>query len=346
MARDYPKQKTRSDVSRRVLQRAAGLAETLEGLAAKPVKLWRTKGFPYRAPSVPRGVEVPPKESTLGADFDTDFARGPGSRFVRRLLVAGPVTGMVHFVARPKIEGADRLTDLANNESIGGVIFAPNHHSHLDTPLMVTVVPKPWRDRLVVAAAADYFFDKRIKGTLAAIALNAIPIDRETTSRKSSDELRRLIARDWSLVIYPEGGRSPDGWGQEFKAGAAYLSAKTGAPVVPVFIDGTGAIFGKGMKRPKRGHTRVVFGSPLFPDESENTRRYNERIERAVTLLGDESSSDFWTARRRAASGTSTPLTGPDYTGWRRQWALYEHRKTGAAGQRRRQKRRWPDIGN
>jgi 1-acyl-sn-glycerol-3-phosphate acyltransferase len=42
-------------------------------------------------------------------------------------------------------------------------------------------------------------------------------------------------------VIFPEGGRSPDGWGQEFKGGAAYLSNRTGAPVVPVFIDGTGS---------------------------------------------------------------------------------------------------------
>jgi 1-acyl-sn-glycerol-3-phosphate acyltransferase len=345
MARDYPKLKTRSAASRRLLVRAAGIAEAFENVARKPVRMWRTKGFPFRAPSIPLGVAVPPKESTLGADFDTDFARKPAARFVRRLLVAGPVSAMVHGLARPKVEGVDRLTDLANNEAIGGVIFAPNHHSHLDTPLMVSAVPKPWRDRLVVAAAADYFFDKRVKGTFAALALNAIPIDRETTSRKSSDQLRALLARDWSLVIYPEGGRSPDGWGQEFKAGAAYLSIKTGAPVVPVFIDGTGAIFGKGMKRPKRGHTRVVFGAPLFPDETENTRRFNDRIERAVTLLGDESTTDFWTARRRAASGASTPLTGPDYAGWRRQWALYEHRKTGAAGQRRRQKRRWPDLG-
>ncbi|NBN90864.1 MAG: hypothetical protein EBV24_11330, partial [Actinobacteria bacterium] len=159
MARDYPKQNVRSAASRRVLQRAAGVAEGLETLARKPVKIWRTKGFPYRAPSVPRGVAVPAKESTLGANFDTDFARGPGARFLRRLLVAGPVTGMVQFLARPKVEGVDRLADLANNESISGVIFAPNHHSHLDTPLMVTAVPKPWRDRLVVAAAADYFFD-------------------------------------------------------------------------------------------------------------------------------------------------------------------------------------------
>ena len=94
------------------------------------------------------------------------------------------------------------------------------------------------------------------KGIIAALSLNAIPIDREVTGRKSADMIRDLIDDGWSLVIYPEGGRSPDGWGQEFKGGAAYLSSRTGAPVVPVFIDGTGAIFGKGMKRPKPGRPR------------------------------------------------------------------------------------------
>ena len=49
-------------------------------------------------------------------------------------------------------------------------------------------------------------------------------------------------------MIYPEGGRSPDGWGQPFKGGAAYLANRTGAPVVPVHIDGTDSIFAKGMK--------------------------------------------------------------------------------------------------
>ncbi len=85
---------------------------------------------------------------------------------------------------------------------------------------------------------------------MASLSLNAIPIDREVTGRKSSEMIKELIEEGWSLMIYPEGGRSPDGWGQDFKGGAAYLSARTGAAVVPVFIDGTGALFGKGMKRP------------------------------------------------------------------------------------------------
>jgi 1-acyl-sn-glycerol-3-phosphate acyltransferase len=236
------------------------------------------------------------------------------------------------------------LDDLRRREDPPVVIFTPNHHSHLDTPLMSVAVPEPWRRKLVVAAAADYFFNGRVKGTAAALALNAYPIDREVTSRKSADAVRSLLDDGWSLVIYPEGGRSPDGWGQEWKGGAAYLSIRTGSPVVPVFIDGTGAIFGKGMKRPRPGRTRVVFGHPMWPEEGESTRRFGARIEAAVTALGDEALTDYWTARQRAAAGTNPRLSGPDYTGWRRQWTLSEHRRLGMAGLRRRQKRRWPAI--
>ena len=179
-------------------------------------------------------------------------------------MVEGPVRLAARVLASPEILGTDRLADLTSLEDPPAVIFAPNHHSHLDTGLMIRSVPIAWRHKLVVAAAADYFFDKKWKATLSALSLNAIPIDRELTGRKSSDLIKGLVDDGYSLVIYPEGGRSPDGWGQDFKGGAAYLSARTGAPVVPVFIDGTGAIFGKGMKRPKPGRTKVVFGAPLL----------------------------------------------------------------------------------
>jgi 1-acyl-sn-glycerol-3-phosphate acyltransferase len=325
----------------RKVARAGGAAERMARRVAKPVS---SLGFPYRAPTVPKSVEVPPEPSKLGADFETDWARKAPAKAARRVLVRGPLTAAVKLVANPEVLGVDRLDDLARLDDPPPVIFAPNHHSHLDTPLMVTSVPEPWGSRLVVAAAADYFFNRRTKGVFAALALNALPIDREVTGRKSSDMIRELVEEGWSLVIYPEGGRSPDGWGQEFKGGAAYLSARTGAPVIPVFIDGSGAIYGKGMKRPKPGRTKVIFGAPLWPADGENTRRFNARIEAAVTTLGDEALTDYWTARRRASTRTSPGLRGPEYTSWRRQWQLSEQRKLGAAGLRRRQKRRWPDL--
>ncbi len=275
---------------------------------------------------------VPSEPPTLGANFETAWARKGPAQAARKVITYGPLRLIVHGLARPEVYGADRLEDLRLRDDPPPLIFAPTHHSHLDTPLSIITIPEPWRSKLVIAAAADYFFDTRWKGMIAALSLNAIPIDREVTGRKTSDQLKRLIEDGWSLVIYPEGGRSPDGWGQEFKGGAAYLSSRTGAAVVPMFIDGSGAIFGKGMKRPKPGKTKVVFGSPLPPIEGESTRRFNARIEAAVTTLGDEALTDFWTSRQRRAAGTNPKLTGPDYNGWRRQWALAEHRKLGKAG--------------
>jgi 1-acyl-sn-glycerol-3-phosphate acyltransferase len=296
-------------------------------------------------------VEVPEEPPSLGADYDTDWARSPVARAAREVIAEGPMRVIVRGLADPEISGTDRLDDWRRAAGRDGdddappLIFAPNHHSHLDTALMVRAVPWTWRRKLVVAAAADYFFDKRWKATLAALSLNAVPIERESTGRRSADLVRELVADGWSLVIYPEGGRSPDGWGQEFKGGAAYVSARTGAPVVPVFIDGTGAIYGKGMPRPKPGRTRVVFGAPMRPLDGESTRRFNSRIHAAVTTLADESTTDWWTARRRAAAGTSPTLGGPAYTGWRRQWDLSKRRRQGIAGWRRPPTRTWPDLG-
>jgi 1-acyl-sn-glycerol-3-phosphate acyltransferase len=324
-------------------QRAAGVVEGAVRTATSPLRRY---GFPYRAPTVPRGVEVPHDPPALGADYDTDWARTPVARATRGVIIEGPLRLTARVLTRPEILGTDRLADLGRLEEPPPLIFTPNHHSHLDTGLMIRAVPAAWRHSLVVAAAADYFFDARWKAAISALALNAIPIDREVTGRRSADLIRDLIADGNSLVIYPEGGRSPDGWGQSFKGGAAYLSIRTGAPVVPVFIDGTGAIFGKGMKRPKPGRTRVVFGHPLRPEEGESTRRFAARIEAAVTALGDESLTDWWTARQRAARGTSPGLGGPDHQGWRRQWALTEHRSLGVGGLARRTRRRWPDLGD
>ncbi len=327
------------------LRRAAKVGDAAGAAVQAVLRPAKALGFPYRKPSVPKGMVVPPNPDKLGANFDTGWARSAPAKAARAIITNGPMRALVRVIASPEIVGLDRLADLQRADESPALIFAPNHHSHVDTPLMHIAVPEPWRSHLVIAAAADYFFDKRMKGNFAALVLNAFPIDREVTSRKSSDELRHLIDDGWSLVIFPEGGRSPDGWGQDFKGGAAYLSNRTGAPVVPVFIDGTGSIYGKGMKRPKLGKTKVVFGAPLFPIEDESTRRFNARIEAAVTALGDEALTDYWTARQRTAAGTSPKLTGPEYNGWRRQWALAEHRKLGKAGQRRRQNRRWPNLG-
>src|SRR5690606_8342517 len=116
------------------------------------------------------------------------------------------------------------------------------------------------------------------------------------------------------------------GWGQPFRAGAAFLSVRTGVPVVPVHLEGTGRILPKGTSKLVPGRTRVTFGTPLHPGPDEDMRDLSTRIEAAVTALADEVSGDWWTARQRAHAGASSPLSGPDAGAWRRAWALGDRR--------------------
>lgn len=346
--RQYIRRAQRPDGTGRsitIAQRAAGTVESAVRTAATPLAKY---GFPYRKPSAPKSVVVPRAPSELGDAYDTEWARRPLARALRGVIIEGPMRLAVRTVASPKVSGLDRLTDLLRTErgtAPGPVIFAPNHHSHIDTGVMIRSIPAPWRTELVVAAAADYFFDAKWKASLSALALNAIPIDRDATSRATFDRLRDVIADGNSLIIYPEGGRSPDGWGQDFKGGAAYLSMRTGAPIIPVHLDGTGEIFGKGAKRLSPGRTTVLFGTPLTAGDGENTRRFNERLEAAVSRLGDETLTDWWTASLNAGKGLSPKLSGPDHNGWRKQWKLGEKRRLSTAGIRRRRARRWPDLG-
>jgi 1-acyl-sn-glycerol-3-phosphate acyltransferase len=169
--------------------------------------------------------------------------------------------------------------------------------------------------------------------------MGAIPIERMRVSRRSIDQAADLIADGWSLLIFPEGGRSPDGWGQGHSGGAAYLASRTGVPVVPVHLEGTGRIFAKGDSVPKPGSTTVTFGAPLISGPDESSNRFAARIESSVAALADEARTDWWSARTRAHAGSSPSLTGPETTSWRRAWALGDRRSA------RRRRPAWPDLG-
>lgn len=301
--------------------------------------------FPFSAAPTPASVAPLRAKRHTGIDYDTEWARGLGARMARLALLEGVITPAMKVLASPDRRGLDNLRDLlpagSNAAAAPPVIFAANHHSHVDTPLMLSSVPEPWRHKMFVAAAADYFFKTRVTSTMSALALNAIPIERTRVSRRPADDAAALIAEGWSLLIFPEGGRSPDGWGQPFRGGAAYLAIRCQVPVVPVHLEGTGRIMRKGAKRPERSATRITFGSPLWPDEGEDSRKMAARIERAVAALADEASTDWYTARRRAHQNASPALAGPDApAAWRRAWAL------GDRGPKRRRAttRRWPDL--
>lgn len=279
--------------------------------------------FPVRSATTPAGVEQLEAASTVGAKYDTAWARDEPARIARFAFIEMLARPVMSVVATPARSGADRLDGLA-----GPVMFISNHHSHLDTPLLLTSIPEPWRHKVAVGAAADYFFRSRFTSALSALLIGAVPVERTKASRQSADAISRLLDNGWSVLLFPEGGRSPDGWGQDFRKGAAWLAGRAGVPVVPIHLAGTGRILRKGRLIPSPAPTRVTFGDPVRQLEDESTDQFNHRLERSVAALADETRSDWWQARLRAHSGTTPTLAGPQNAAWRRSWALPVKRTT------------------
>lgn len=296
--------------------RSAGRGGTVPTPASLLAKVGRSR-FPLAAPTWPGSVPRPVPTPELGVHYDTAWSRRYPVRLARAMVLDTVTRPLARAVAAPLVRGEEGLVGLE-----APVLFAANHVSHVDAPLLLACLPLRFRHHAVVAAAADYFFDRRWKADTFSFLLGAIPVERTKVNRRSADLAAELLEEEWNLIIFPEGGRSQDGWAQHFHPGAAYLSSRTGRPVVPVHIDGTRHILPKGRAALRRTRTTVTFGTPLWPDADEDTRVFASRIEAAVATLAAETDTDWWTARRLAARGATPPLQGPEVSTWRRSWAL------------------------
>jgi 1-acyl-sn-glycerol-3-phosphate acyltransferase len=310
-------------VTRRVRGAAASGREGLRFVTEKPTR--------------PASVAVPMPRRSLGVDYDTTWARRYPVRLARAVFLDDVTRPILRVAMSPRVIGSEHLDPIE-----GPMILAANHASHLDAGLLLSHLPPRLRHRTMVAAAADYFFDRRWKAAFWSFGIAAIPMERTKVNRRSADLAARLIEEGWSLIIFPEGGRSADGWGQEFKGGAAYLAKRCEVPVVPVHIRGTRAVLAKSSSRLRPGSTEIRFGDALMPDDGEDARRFAARIEHAVAALADEAESDWWSARRRAATGTTPPFRGPEASPWRREWALPDSaRKDQPVARDRRRREPW-----
>jgi 1-acyl-sn-glycerol-3-phosphate acyltransferase len=292
--------------------------------------------FITQPPSTPKGVERLEQTPTTGVYYDTEWAHRPLARFVRRVGVWGFFKPAIALYGSPRVIGADRLDDLE-----GPLIFAANHHSHADTSLVLATLPAHLREKLTIAAGADYFFTNRITAALSALFIGAFPIERTKLSKLSINNSLKALNEGRNLLIFPEGGRSPDGWSRKHRPGAAFLAKRTSAPVIPVYLDGTGTVLPKGKNWPKKARCAVVFGAPMSMGADEDARDFADRVEQRINELADEFASGWWQARKNAYRQATPQITGPEAGAWRRRWALGPK-----PGQRRSQPTRksWPNL--
>ena len=231
----------------------------------------------------------------LGLDYSTKWGRSPGIRLVRNLIHSAFLVPYTKYLSTLDVRGLNKI------QGDGPFIFVANHTSNMDTPLVIAALPRRLRRRLVVAAAMDNFFMDSGRAFRTVLVFNAIPIDRHKVNRRSAQIAFELVEADWNLLIYPEGGRSPDGELHEFKGGAAYLAERTMKTVIPIYIHDSGWLQGpKYAKAAKfvsapdrhRHHVIVTFGDAMYVEDGENLRRFNNRILDAVEQLGRDVSGD------------------------------------------------------
>src|SRR5437879_10533105 len=166
----------------------------------------------------------------------------------------------------PGLSSFCRLT-VRNREAFGmlqgGAVFVANHCSALDGVVMVEALPKRYRNRSVVVAAADSIFKRKWEAALAQVAVNAFPIPRGGGARPYLETLKELLRQRWSVVIFPEGRLSLSGAIGTFRKGASVLAIDAGAPILPAYIDGMYEVLPRFRRRPRPGAGVVSFGHPL-----------------------------------------------------------------------------------
>lgn len=168
------------------------------------------------------------------------------------------VTWTVYFLFRPKIIYADKT--LKKRLKGKSVVFVANHTHHFDGAFGPAVM---WRHKPYVLVKKNWL---EKKGTGKCISLcRSIPIALDEADGTWYGEAQEAVARGFSLFIFPEGGLARNKKLNEFKPGAALLSAKTGTPIVPCAIWGPyDAVFGKRQK--------MLVGEPIESDCPEDMR--------------------------------------------------------------------------
>lgn len=183
----------------------------------------------------------------------------PWAQLVRRAGRYWTTTRYVRQFCRPlTVEGRDDLTGFA-----GPAIVIANHSSHLDSPVVFSALPPSIANRLAMAAAADKFYAARKKRTWwYSLFQNAFPVNRGGGT-KQLDYPLALLKRGWSILIYPEGGRSKTGQIARFKAGPTIMAMTAKVPVIPIYMEGLRAVMPKGSREPRAAAVSARLGRPV-----------------------------------------------------------------------------------
>ena len=148
---------------------------------------------------------------------------------MRRVALAAFLLPLTRIFAWIRVEGLDRLA-----ETPGPVVYAANHQSHMDGPVILAAMPPARRRAVAIAAAREFFgahfhpesypFRRRAVSSLtyylASLLFNVFPLpQREAGARSAIRYVGELVGSGTSVLIFPEGRRTEDGRIDDVPAG-------------------------------------------------------------------------------------------------------------------------------
>ena len=168
-------------------------------------------------------------------------------------------------------------------------VYFANHTSHLDALVLWSSLPKDVRSVTRPVAARDYWERGPVRRHIAK-SFNALLIDR--TKIKVHQSPVQLMLREigdvYSLIVFPEGGRSSTEEAGEFKSGLYYISKKRpDLELVPVYMENLNRVLPRGEVLPVPLLSCITFGPPIWLEAGEPKVDFLARARQAVLRLRD-----------------------------------------------------------
>jgi len=145
----------------------------------------------------------------------------------------------------------------------GPAVLVANHVSWLDPLILPVALPR----KPAFLAMEELWRMPVISLIMRAYGPLAIPLRRDTIDAAALKRAREALARGALLIVFPEGGISPDGQLRPFHRGAALLASRAGVPLVPVAITGTADALPLGRIWPRARPITVRVGTPIPPGD-------------------------------------------------------------------------------
>jgi 1-acyl-sn-glycerol-3-phosphate acyltransferase len=167
-----------------------------------------------------------------------------------------------------RLAGIRVRTEGVENIPLGPCIFASNHASNVDPPILTTVIPR----RVAILVKKELF---RIPIFSRAMRVSHyVAVDRGSReAAASANKTVGLLKAGDSFLMFPEGTRSQDGRLGSFKKGVATIAVEARVPVVPISIAGTQKILRKGAWIVRPGPVTVRFGRAVDSSTYSMSRR-------------------------------------------------------------------------